>query len=63
MKIWHRIHKFTKVSSKFCQMVNEPFQKGQYFLTSCQSGEISQNLVTLDPNHTVRFELHPRINL
>ena len=39
--------KFTQITSKFCQILNEPFQNGQSFLTVCQSGEISPNLVTL----------------
>ena len=41
--------KYAKVSSKFCQIVNEPFQKSQNFITSRQSGEILPNLVTLFP--------------
>ena len=28
-------------------MLNETFHKGQSFITSCQSGKISPNLVTL----------------
>ena len=39
---WHV--KFAKVSSKFCQILNEPIQNGQSFLTMYQ---ISPNLVTL----------------
>ena len=38
---------FSQITSKFCQIINEPFQYGQSFLTVCQSGEISPNLVTL----------------
>ena len=32
---------------KICQIPKEYFQKGKSFVTSCQSGEILQNLVTL----------------
>ena len=45
-------YKRAKVSSKFCQIVNETFQTNQTFKTSCQSGEISSNLVTLDSTTT-----------
>ena len=38
---------FSQITSKFCQIINEPFQYGQSFLTVCQSGEISPNRVTL----------------
>ena len=31
--------RLTKVSSKCCQIPNEPFQYGQSFLTSCQSAK------------------------
>ena len=39
--------KFANKISKLCQILNELFQNGQSFLTLCQSGEISPNLVTL----------------
>ena len=42
---WHM--NFVKSISKFCQILKESFQNGQMFLTVCQSGEISLNLVTL----------------
>ena len=41
------VHIFDKISSKFCQILNEHFQNGQSVLTLCQIGEISPNLVTL----------------
>ena len=37
----------TKKSSIFYQILNEPFQNGQSFVTFYQRGEISPNLVTL----------------
>ena len=49
MKTFKKQIKFTKVSSKFCKIPTEPFQHGQILVTSCQSGEISPNLVTLAP--------------
>ena len=39
--------KFAKVSAKFCKIEDKLFQNGQSFITACQSGEISPNLVTL----------------
>ena len=39
--------KFAKLASTLCQIVNEPVQNGQSFITQHQSGEISANLVTL----------------
>ena len=47
MKICKKHLKFTKVSLNFCQILNKPLQNDQSFLTSCLSGEISPNLVTL----------------
>ena len=39
--------KLAKVSSKICLIINEPIQDDQSFLTLCQCGEISPDLVTL----------------
>ena len=39
--------KFTKVRSKLCQILNDPFLSGDSLFTSCLSGKISPNLVTL----------------
>ena len=54
---------YVKVSSKCCQIVNEPFFNCQSVKTSYQSGEISPNLVTLvrvRRNKKERFELNKR---
>ena len=48
--------KFAEIISKFCQILNEAFQNGQSFLTACQSGEISPNLVTLVVNKQTSVE-------
>ena len=37
----------SKVGSKFCEILIKPSKDCQIFLTFCQSGEISPNLVTL----------------
>ena len=42
--------KFAQIISKFCQILNAAFRNGQSFLTVCQSGEISPNVVTLWPS-------------
>ena len=40
---------FAKVGSKICQTLNIPSTIWQRFIKFCQSGEISPNLVTLQP--------------
>ena len=47
MKICQKHKIISKVSSKFCQILYDPPQEGQCFLTLCQSGKILPNLVTL----------------
>ena len=47
MRMCPKYLKFTKVCTKLCQIQNEPFQNGQSCSTTCLSGEISPNLITL----------------
>ena len=47
---------FAKVGSKFCLTLNKPSTIWQRFIKFCQSGEISQNLVTLLGNHRQSLE-------
>ena len=50
---WHL--KFVKVSWKFCKIIIKLLgTKWPKFLTLCQSGEISPNLVTLDQTRRIR---------
>ena len=39
--------KFCQKGSKFCQILNEPFQNWYSFFVLCQSGEILPSLITL----------------
>ena len=50
----------SKLSWKYCQILNDHFQNDQSVLTFCQSSEISPNLVTLAPTkvpHNARYSV------
>ena len=52
-KLAQKGHKFANVGSAIYKVKYKPSKICQRFVNFCQSGEISPNLVTLDPTHSV----------
>ena len=46
-KVVQKQNNFAKVCPKFCQTLNNPSPTWRRFISFCQSGEISPNLITL----------------